>query len=125
MRILLPLCLALIVVACGGVSDQQKRGLDREIREVLRSVESESAGFGSEEEQVENFIKRRTEEFAKLRASLKEALGDSDKLDNLDHFYMQGLLDEIVEKGENMSLEKAKRMTLKRVAKLQTRVKNL
>ena len=118
------LALAVLVAVGCGVSDQDKKALAREVRDLIRSIDSETQGFGAEQEQVEKFMERRKEEFAKLKASLEKTLG-SDEADNLDLFYLQGLLDDLEGKGDDLGFEQAKRRTLKRLEQLKSRIERL
>ena len=118
------LALAVLVAAGCGVSDQDKKALAREVRDLIRSIDAETRGFGSEVERVEKFMERRKEEFGKLKDSLEKALG-SDEADNLDRFYLEGLLEDLEEKGDDLGFEQAKRRTLKRLEQLKSRIENL
>ena len=118
------LALAVLVAVGCGVSDQDKKALAREVRDLIRSIDAETQGFGSEQEQVEKFMERRKEEFAKLKASLEKTLG-SGKAENLDLFYLQGLLDDLEGKGEDLGFEQAKRQTVKRLEQLKSRIEKL
>lgn len=124
MRQAMLLFFAIITIAGCGVDDQAKKGLAREVRDMVRNVESESKGFGAEQQQVEEFIERRTEEFAGLKAKLQEALG-TDKANNFDQFYLQGLIDDLKEKGDDLGFEQAKRQTIKRLGQLKNRIEKL
>ena len=125
MRQAVLLALAVLVAAVGcGVSDQDRKALAREVRDLIRSIDSESRGFGSEQQQVGKFMERRKEEFGKLKDSLEKTLG-SDKADNLDRFYLEGLLDDLEGKGDDLGFEQAKRATLKRLEQLKSRIEKL
>ena len=118
------LALAVLVAVGCGVSEEDKRALAREVRDLIRSIDAETQGFGSEQQQVEKFMERRKEEFKKLKDSLEKALG-SDEADNLDRFYLQGLLDDLEGKGDDLGFEQAKRRTLKRLEQLKSRIERL
>ena len=118
------LALAVLVAVGCGVSEEDKKALAREVRDLIRSIDAETRGFGSEEQQVEKFMERRKEEFEKLKDSLEKALG-SDEADNLDRFYLQGLLDDLEGKGDDLGFEQAKRRTLKRLEQLKSRIERL
>ena len=118
------LALAVLVAVGCGVSEEDKRALAREVRDLIRSIDAETRGFGSEVQQVEKFMERRKEEFGKLKDSLEKALG-SDETDNLDRFYLQGLLDDLEEKGDDLGFEQAKRRTLKRLEQLKSRIERM
>ena len=118
------LALAVLVAVGCGVKEEDKRALAREVRDLIRSIDAETRGFGAEEEQVAKFMERRKEEFDKLKDSLEKTLG-SDEADNLDRFYLGGLLDDLEEKGDDLGFEQAKRRTLKRLEQLKSRIENL
>ena len=118
------LALAVLVAVGCGVSEEDKRALAREVRDLIRSIDAETQGFGSEQQQVEKFMERRKEEFDKLKDSLEKTLG-SDEADNLDRFYLQGLLDDLEEKGDDLGFEQAKRRTIKRLEQLKSRIERL
>ena len=118
------LALAVLVAVGCGVKEEDKRALAREVRDLIRSIDAETQGFGSEVQQVEKFMERRKEEFGKLKDSLEAILG-SDETDNLDRFYLQGLLDDLEGKGDDLGFEQAKRRTLKRLEQLKSRIENL
>ena len=118
------LALAVLVAVGCGVSEEDKRALAREVRDLIRSIDAETQGFGSEQQQVEKFMERRKEEFDKLKDSLEKTLG-SDEADNLDRFYLQGLLDDLEGKGDDLGFEQAKRRTLKRLEQLKSRIERL
>lgn len=118
------LALAVLVAAGCGVSKEDKKALAREVRDLIRSIDAETRGFGSEVQQVEKFMERRKEEFDKLKDSLEKALG-SDEADNLDRFYLEGLLEDLEEKGDDLGFEQAKRRTLKRLEQLKSRIERL
>ena len=124
MRQALVLFLSVLIVGGCGVSEQDKKALAREVRDLIRSVDSETKGFGSEQQQVEQFMERREKEFADLKATLEETLG-ADKANNFDLFYLQGLIDDLAKKGENLGFEQAKRKTVKRLEELKTRIEKL
>ena len=123
MRQAVLLALAVLAVGC-GVSDQDKKALAREVRDLIRSIDAETRGFGSEQQVVERFLERRVKEFDELKASLEKTLG-GDKAENFDRFYLQGLLDELEKKGDDLGFEQAKRATLKRLDQLRSRVEKL
>lgn len=119
---LLALTAAAFAVTC-SVSKEQKMDLLDVIKKEAADVQLETKGYGSKAEEVEKFIARREQGFAVIRAEMTEVLGDD--ADNLDHFYLSGLLDDIREKGDNVSFGQAKRMTEKRLEQLKTRIKQL
>ncbi len=124
MRQAVLLALAVLVAVGCGVSDQDKKALAREVRDLIRSIDAETRGFGSEQQVVERFLERRVKEFDELKASLEKTLG-GDKAENFDRFYLQGLLDELEKKGDDLGFEQAKRATLKRLDQLRSRVEKL
>ena len=119
---LIALTAAAFAVTC-SVSKEQKMDLLDVVKKEATDVALESKGFGSQAEEVEKFITRREEGFAVIRAEMKKIIGDD--ADNLDRFYLSGLLDDIREKGDKVSFGQAKRMTEKRLKKLKTRIKQL
>ena len=112
----------LFAVTC-SVSKEEKMDLLDAVKKEAADVQLESKGFGSQEEAVQTFLKNREKGFAILREEMKKILGD--EADNLDHFYLEGLLKDIRAKGDNFSFGQAKRMTEKRLDKLIDRIKQL
>jgi hypothetical protein len=124
MRQAVLLALAVLVAVGCGVSDQDRKALAREVRDLIRSIDAETRGFGSEQQVVEGFLERREKEFDELKASLEKILG-GDKADNLDLFYLKGLLEDLEDKGDDLGFEQAKRQTLKRLEQLKSRIEKL
>jgi hypothetical protein len=121
-RMVVALTAMLFAVTC-SVSKEEKMDLLDAIKKEAADVQLESKAFGSEEEAVQTFLKNREKGFAILRAEMKKILGD--EADNLDYFYLEGLLKDIRAKGDNYSFGQAKRMTEKRLDKLIGRIKKL
>ena len=121
-RMVVALTAMLFADTC-SVSKEEKMDLLDAVKKEAADVQLESKAFGSEEEAVQTFLKNREKGFAILRAEMKKILGD--EADNLDHFYLEGLLKDIRAKGDNYSFGQAKRMTEKRLDKLIGRIKKL
>jgi len=122
-RMVVALTAMLFAVTSCSVSKEEKMDLLDAVKNEASDVQLESKAFGSQEEAVQTFLKNREKGFAILRAEMKKVLGD--EADNLDHFYLEGLLKDIRAKGDNFSFGQAKRMTEKRLDKLIARIKQL